>query len=373
MNPAIKESLAARNAVARKTLPDRTIPDTQLHSPSIPRITALGGGHGLSVVLQGLRAYHLKTQLPDDEQKSGLSAIVTVADDGGNTGTLRKTLNIQALGDIRSSLLALSDGDSTIRDLFNFRFNTKLSNHSLGNLILAALTLMGNDFGEAVQRANQLLGVQGQVIPATTSNVELLAQFDNDDMIKGESKITAAERRIRKISLFPADVKASSKAVSAILNSDVIVIGPGSLYTSLIPNLLLDDIAQAIIASQSQVILVMNLMTEPGETRNYSAEDIIDALREHVPDLPIHTVLVNDAPIPEDNLRRYASMGIDPIIIDTDRIKAMGYTPVPRKLLARGLKIRHDPKKLAQALLMSSKQNSRRSPDLSNSMASFLA
>jgi uncharacterized cofD-like protein len=170
-------------------------------------------------------------------------------------------------------------------------------------------------------------------------------------MLKGESGITAAGRRIRHISLLPADVQASPAAVSAIANSDLVVIGPGSLYTSLLPNLLLPKIRQAIMESRAHVVLVMNLMTEPGETQGYTAADIAGVLRQHAPGLPLHTVLANDAAIPDASLKRYAARNVDPIRIDADRLEAMGAALKSCKLLARGQKIRHDSRKLARALL----------------------
>jgi uncharacterized cofD-like protein len=351
MDLATKEAFTAPEVKTGRRVPRHKTRDLDAAPRQTPRITALGGGHGLSVVLRGLRAQQTKPDLSRQKRIPDLTAIVTVADDGGNTGTLRSALNVQGLGDIRSSLIALSDGDPTVQALFNFRFDNKLSGHSLGNLMLAALTFLENDFGEAVERANHLLRVRGRVVPATTENVELLAHFDDGGMIRGESAITAAGRRIRRISLFPADVQASESAVAAISESDLVVIGPGSLYTSLIPNLLLKEIARAIIDSHAHVVLVMNLMAEPGETDGYSAEDIINALWEHVPDLPINTVLLNNALIPASNLNRYAARGIKPISVNLHQISATGCTPVSCKLLTRGKQISHDPRKLGRAIL----------------------
>lgn len=319
--------------------------------PVFPRITALGGGHGLAAVLQGLMNHKLQFDIAENGGSLQLAAVVTVADDGGSSGALRQTLNIQALGDIRNCLLALSNGDPMLQDLFNFRFSAGLDRHSLGNLILAALTLLEKDFDSAVERAGKLLGVQGRVIPATEENVELLAEFDDGGMIKGESRITADERCIRRLSLLPADVPASPSALAAITASDLVVIGPGSIYTSLIPILLLSEVVQAIVESGAHVVLVMNLMTEVNETLGYSAADILRVIREHTPNLPIHTILVNEDTLPRATLQRYATKGAVPISVNPLLLETMGSATVSTRLLARGRKIRHDPMKLAQALL----------------------
>lgn len=340
--------VAARTVVGGHGL---NLPALASQWPASPRITALGGGHGLAVVLQGLMNHKLQPDLSDDKESLRLSAIVTVADDGGSSGALRQALNIQAMGDIRNCLLALSKGDSTLQALFDFRFSAGLDRHSLGNLILAALTLLEKDFDSAVERAGGLLGAQGRVIPATEGNIELLAEFDDGGMIKGESRITADKRRIRRLSLLPADVHASPSALNAIAASDLIVIGPGSIYTSLIPILLLSDIVQAIVESGAHVVLVMNLMTEINETLDYSAADILRVIREHAPNLPIHTVLVNGDAFPQATLQRYAIKGAAPISVNPLLLKTMGSATVSRSLLARGRKIRHDPEKLARALL----------------------
>jgi uncharacterized cofD-like protein len=315
-----------------------------------PHITAIGGGHGLSAVLRGIKQHNLTAGVVNDKADPCLSAVVTAADDGGSSGALRRALKVQPLGDIRQCLLALSAGDPTLRQLFGFRFNDGLDHHSLGNLMLAALTLLEKDVDRAIERAGALLSVQGRVIPATTARVELLARLDDGAMIKGETDITTDGRDIRRISLLPADVSASPAAINAILASDLVVIGPGSLYTSLIPNLLLKDIVLAIIESGAHVALVMNLMAEPGETPGYSAADVITVLKSHIPDLPLHTVLLNDAPIPQRLLQRYGARGIAPISSNPSLIEAMGCSPMSCALLARGNKVRHDPHKLARAL-----------------------
>ena len=318
------------------------------HTPL--HITALGGGTGLAVVLRGLRGLHFPA-LADSADPSRLTAIVTVADDGGSSGALRRDFNILAPGDIRNCLLALSEADPTLQALFEFRFDGKVGGHSLGNLMLTALTLLEKDFSKAIQRAADLLSVRGRVLPATTDGVELQAEFMDGSTRIGESSIAAARRRIRRISLVPEAIHALPQALEAIAGSDLVVIGPGSLYTSLIPVFLVKGIARAIADSGARVVLVMNLMTEPGETDGYTAADVIATLHEHAPGMPIHDVLLNSTPISARQVRRYAAGGAAPIVADYAGIASQGCRVIERDLLGEDLKIRHEPRKLAQALL----------------------
>lgn len=314
------------------------------------RITALGGGTGLAVLLRGLRTEHSAAPAAlDDEQR--LTAIVTVADDGGSSGALRRDFNILAPGDIRNCLLALSDADPTLQALFDFRFDGKVGGHSLGNLMLTALTMLEEDFSKAIERAANLLAVRGRVLPATADRVELQAQFIDGSTRIGESSIAAAGRRIRRVSLVPETTRALPQALGAIAGSDLVAIGPGSLYTSLIPVLLAKGIASAIADSGARVVLIMNLMTEPGETDGYAAADIISALREHAPGMPIHDVLLNSTPITAERLCRYSANGAATIIADHASIADHGCRVIACDLLGEGWKIRHDPRKLARALL----------------------
>ena len=311
----------------------------------LPRITALGGGTGLAVLLRGLRALH--REAADGE---GPTAIVTVADDGGSSGHLRRDFDMLAPGDIRNCLLALSEADPTLQQLFDFRFDGKLGGHSLGNLMLTALTLMERDFGRAVERAAGLLAVQGRVLPATLDDVQLMAQFEDGSCSMGESCITAAGRRIERLSLVPPEIRPAPQALEAMAGSELVVIGPGSLYTSLIPVLLVPGLAEAIAASGARVALVMNLMSEPGETDGYDATDLVAALRRHAPGLPLHHVLLNHAPLAGEQLRRYGAEGAAPIPADHAALAALGLQVTVQDLLGEGPKARHDPHKLAHAL-----------------------
>lgn len=316
------------------------------------RLVALGGGTGLSTLLRGLRTVCFQFadgDLPAAERER-LTAIVTVADDGGSSGILRRAYPVLAPGDIRSCLLALAGSDSTLQALFDFRFNGDVDGHSLGNLILTALAQMESDFSQAVARAGEILDVRGRVLPATCDDVIIQAQFDDGSILRGESRITAVRGRIRHISLVPSHIRTLPQAVEAIEEADVIVIGPGSLYTSLVPTLLMPGIAEAIARSRARTILVMNLMTEPGETDGYSPGDIIKAIHCHTPELPVHYALINNAPIPEELAARYAAEAAVPVSPDRGEISDLGCKPVLRDLLGTDTKIRHDPDKLSRAI-----------------------
>lgn len=315
------------------------------------RITVLGGGTGLSALLQGLRVLHFPLGMRDEADQDRLTAIVTMADDGGSSGALRRSYDILAPGDIRNCLLALSDADPTLQELFNFRFDGQLGGHSLGNLMLTALALLEKDFGKAVERASKLLDVRGRVLPASLDSAQLMAEFADGSCSTGESRIAAVGRRIRRMSLVPRQVQALPQALEAISGSHLVVLGPGSLYTSLIPVLLVRGIAEAIADSGARVVLAMNLMTEPGETDGYTAADMVQAIREHAPELPMHSVLINSARPSPEQLRRYAIEGAAPILPDPVSMKTLGCRAVKSDLLGDGPMIRHEPCKLARALI----------------------
>lgn len=317
--------------------------------PGRARIVALGGGTGLAVVLRGLCATCGRPAAGD--QRDWLTAIVTVADDGGSSGKLRLAYRMLAPGDIRECLLALSGGDITMQALFDYRFNGMVGGHSLGNLILTALAELERDFVRAVGRAGELLGASGTVLPSTYDEVALLAEFMDGSCVRGESRIAPLRRRIRRVSLVPGRARATPEAVDAILSAGTIVIGPGSLYTSVIPTLLVRDIARAIARAHARVIVVQNLMTEPGETDGYSASDFIMALRRHAPQLPLDmTLLTNTTPVSPQRLQRYAAEGATPVRVDADVLADLGCRVVGRDLLGSGPLARHDPLKLGRAV-----------------------
>lgn len=319
------------------------------------RVVALGGGTGLPVVLRGLKAALFPTS-PTGARTTDphrLTAIVTVADDGGSSGRLRREHGVLPPGDIRHCLLALSDGDPLMAHLFSFRFDGggETAGHSLGNLILTALSRIGKGFDKAVEQGGRILTIRGQVFPSSLDDVTLRAEFADGSSVEGESKIRLARRLIHRMHLEPANASAVPQALSALEAADLIVIGPGSLYTSLTPILLVKDIAETIARSRARVILVANLMTEPGETDGYTAVDHLEAIRRHAPQIRIHDVLLNIEPIPQDLVDLYALQGALPVTLMPEAIQATGCHPVERPLLARSPKIRHDPGKLARALV----------------------
>lgn len=322
---------------------------------TLPRVVALGGGTGLPIILKGLKAaFFCPGYMWDEERdRDRITAIVTVADDGGSSGRLRKAYNILPPGDIRNCLLALADVDPKMAAIFDFRFNGsgEVSSHSLGNLILTALCQLEGDFFQAIERGSEILRVRGRVLPAAQDALTLFAEFMDGSSAEGESKIVSASRPIRKVRLEPPAPRVLPQALSAIREADLIVIGPGSLYTSLIPILLIEELAQAISDSRARIVLVMNLMTQPGETDGYSAADHILAIRRHAPDLPIHDVLLNMTPIPEEQIERYGAEAATPIPAEVESLGTLGCSPVVRDLLGVGPTVRHDPYKLAQGVL----------------------
>jgi uncharacterized cofD-like protein len=321
-----------------------------------PRVVALGGGTGLPVVLEGLKHALAERGVPlSERERDRLAAIVTVADDGGSSGRLRQAYGVLPPGDIRNCLMALADRESTLAGLFNYRFRAggddEVSGHSLGNLILTALSSLESDFSKAVERGSEILGVCGRVFPATNADVRLSAQFEDGSWIQGESRIASVSRTIRRVVLEPQAPAPLAQAVEAALHADIVVIGPGSLYTSLIPVLLVKELAHAITRSGARVVLVMNLTTEPGETDGHTAADHLLAIRRHAPAMPIHDVLLNSTPIPDDLARAYAASGASLVSPDVELLRALGHRPVLRDLLGAGSKIRHDARKLAGAVL----------------------
>ena len=321
------------------------------------RVVALGGGTGLPIVLRGLKSaiFPPGPVTPGARDQSRLTAIVTAADDGGSSGRLREAFRMQPPGDIRNCLLALADGDPTLSAIFGFRFDGGASRgvggHSLGNLILAALNHLESDFLRALERATQLLAVRGRVLPATLDDVRLVAEFTDETRVEGESRIARERRPIRRVYLRPASARALPEARRAIAAADVILLGPGSLYTSVIPVLLVRGLADAIAAARGRVVLALNLMSEPGETDGYGAADFVGAIRRHAPQVAIDDVLMNVAPIPAARSSSYAAAEARPVRADRAGVAAHGCRIVERDLLGAGPLIRHAPDKLARAIL----------------------
>ena len=312
-----------------------------------PRIAAIGGGHGLSNMLRGLKQY-----------TENLSAIVTVADDGGGSGMLRQDLGMPPPGDIRNCMEALANTEPLMRELMQYRFTEgTLAGQSFGNLFLAALNGISPSFDEAVARMSEVLAITGRVLPVTTADVQLEAFFENGASVVGESKIFYCKKqedcRIRQVRLVPAHPKALPAALSAIAGADMIVLGPGSLYTSIIPNLLVEGIVEAIQASDALKIYVCNVMTQEGETENYTVSDHIAALFAHSAPGLFDLCLINSSPIPKAVAARYAEEGAERIRYDKAACAALGVEIVERPVatVENGF-VRHDPQALARELIL---------------------
>lgn len=312
-----------------------------------PRIAVIGGGHGLSNMLRGLKDY-----------TENLSAIVTVADDGGGSGALRQDLGMPPPGDIRNCLVALANTEPLMKQLMDYRFHEgTLAGQSFGNLFLAALNGISPSFDTAVRRMSEVLAITGRVLPVTTADVQLEAEFENGANVIGESKIFHCKKkedcRITKVRLLPERPRALPEALAAIQEADMIVLGPGSLYTSIIPNLLVDGIVEAIRKSSALKVYVCNVMTQEGETEGYTVSDHIAALFQHSVKGLFRLCLVNNSPIPDAVAARYAQEGAEPLRDDTERCAALGVELIcrPISMVQDGF-VRHHPDKLAQELVL---------------------
>ena len=309
-----------------------------------PKIVAVGGGTGLSTMLRGLKKY-----------TRNLTAVVTVADDGGGSGVLRRDMGMPPPGDIRHCMEALANTEPIMERLLTYRFTEgSLAGQSFGNLILAALNGITGSFEEAVSQLGQVLAITGRVIPVTSADVQLEAVFENGARVVGESKICDVKKqqdcRIHHVELIPAKPKALPAALEAIREADLLLLGPGSLYTSVIPNLLVAGVPEAIRESDALKIYICNIMTQDGETEGYTAADHLEALMDH--GARVDLCLANSAPVGEGLVERYRAEDAAPLVVDRERISAMGLELVERPVASEGGDYaRHDPDKLAAAVL----------------------
>lgn len=313
-----------------------------------PKIVTVGGGHGLSNLLLGLKDY-----------TANLTAIVTVADSGGSSGRLREEFNIVAPGDIRNCLVALADAPKLMGDLFQFRFSSEsqLRGHNFGNLFLTAMVQVTGDFEKAVKESSKVLAIRGQVVPATVSNVQLVAEYEDGSITEGEAKIPNSDLRINRVFLKPDNPVPTQDALDAIEQADVIILGPGSLYTSVIPNLIIKKISDRIVASKAYKIYVCNVMTQPGETDHHTASEHLGAIIKHSNKGILNACLVNSAEVPAEAQERYAQGGSVPVVADIEKIEAMGVAAVGTDLLSVNDYVRHDSEKLTKALIMLIEKN----------------
>lgn len=307
-----------------------------------PRIVVIGGGTGLPVLLRGLKQY------PVD-----ITAIVTVADDGGSSGRLREDMHIPPPGDIRNVLAALSDVEPLVEEMFQHRFKTsnELSGHSLGNLILAAMTSITGNFVHAIQEMSKVLNVRGKVLPAANRSVILHAEMEDDTIVSGESKIPYSGKKIKKVFLSPKNIRPLPESIQAIRQADLIILGPGSLYTSILPNLLVPRLGDEVCRANAKKVYICNLMTQAGETHGFAASDHVRALYDHMRCSFINTILVNNEEIPQDVQLRYNEELAHPVQYDMPQLSELGLEVVHADIanLENGA-LRHDPKKVAKIL-----------------------
>ncbi|CAM3902656.1 gluconeogenesis factor YvcK family protein [Mesobacillus zeae] len=313
-----------------------------MRTSSQPRIVIIGGGTGLPVLLRGLKSY------PVD-----ITAIVTVADDGGSSGRLRDDMSVPPPGDIRNVLAALSDVEPLVEEMFQHRFKTsnELSGHSLGNLILAAMTSITGNFSHAIQEMSRVLNVKGKVLPAANRSVVLNAEMEDGTVVRGESKIPYSGKKIKRVFLNPGNVRPLPETIDEIRAADLIVIGPGSLFTSILPNLLVEKIGREVCAAKAKTVYICNLMTQAGETLDYTASDHIKAIYDHMGCSFLDTVLVNSEAIPEDVELRYKEELAQPVRFDRERLHQLGVEIVEEEIVIQeGNVIRHDTNKVAKTL-----------------------
>ena len=320
----------------------------------MPRIVALGGGTGLPTVLEGLSvALGQSARGGETPSDRTITAVVSVTDDGGSSGMLRRDLGVLPPGDIRNCLAALSDGRSVLTELLDYRFaaGEGLAGHSLGNLLLAGLSDLSGDIAQATERLARVLNVRGQVLPATTEDVSLRAEFACGAVVEGETAIVNRRAPIRRMSL-TQPVRPLPQALQAIASADLIVVGPGSLYTSVLPPLLMEGFAEAIATSRAVCVYVANLMTQPGETDGFAVEDHLSVLRQHVGRDLFHYAIVNSRPVPHAVAQAYAAQGSFPVPC-TDARAVEGTRLIGYELAAEihGDKIRHAAADLAAAIL----------------------
>lgn len=306
------------------------------------KVVAIGGGTGLSVMLRGLKEYPLH-----------LTAIVTVADDGGSSGRLRSELKIPPPGDIRNVLIALADTEPLLERMLQYRFKNGdgLAGHNLGNLFLAAMKEITGDFVTAIKEMSRVLAVRGQVLPASEEDVVLKAEMADGSVVVGESIIPLQGRRIKRVFLDPPRPKPLAAALRAIEEADAIVIGPGSLYTSILPNLLVSGMTDAIRKSNALKMFVCNVMTQPGETDGFTASDHLKAIHDHVGEGLFHCVLANNCEPPDRVARQYRKKGAVAVRLDSDRIKQYGYDVIADNFLQYETYVRHDTGRLSRRIV----------------------
>ena len=326
---------------------------TQLRTLPV-RVVALGGGTGLSTVLRGLKEYVAtrkkeRTPLPIAD----LAAVVTVTDDGGSSGRLRREYRVLPPGDIRNCMVALSKDEHLLGELFQYRFplGRGLAGHSFGNLFLTALTNITGDFSQAIQVSAQVLAIRGRIFPSTAQNVTLEAELENGTIVAGETTISRSRKPIARVRLVPRRVRPVREALEALRAADLILVGPGSLYTSIIPNLLVGEIEEVIAHSRATRVYIANLMTQPGETQHYSVADHVRAIYHHTRPGLFDYVVINSRRVTPKLLRRYRAEGSEPVEPSLEELQQMGLRYVTGNLLQEEGVVRHDQVRLTRLLI----------------------
>lgn len=334
--------LLRANAPRHHLLSDVNAPD----SSADRALVAVGGGTGLAVLLRGLK-HHV------GHHREHLTAVVTVADDGGSSGRLRREFGILPPGDIRNCIVALASDETLLARLFQYRFPNGggLAGHSFGNLFLTALTGVTGDFYKAISASEEILAVRGRILPSTLNDVRLRAAGRSGKIYEGESAIGRCGEPLTSVEIEPAHVPAFHPAIEALERADVILLGPGSLYTSVLPNLLIPGIRNAIAKSRGKVVLILNLMSQPGETDHMHGHDYLDAIAQHAGADLVDCVLVNSTPPAPQILEHYRLSESELVGMDRDAVLRHGVELVENDLLAPGQLIRHDPDKLSRAIL----------------------
>lgn len=306
-----------------------------------PRVVAVGGGTGLSALLAGIKLF-----------TNNITAIVTVTDTGGSSGRLRDEMDMLPPGDIRNCLVALAEAGPLIQQLFQYRFQAGegLKGHNFGNLFITAMEQVTGDFEKAVAESSKVLAIRGKVLPSTLDKVTLIGEFKDGTTVEGETNITDMHKPLNNIRLKPDNCSAHSEALDAIANADLILLGPGSLYTSILPNLLIRDIHDALLKSDAYKAYISNVMTQPGETIGFTAWDHLRVLIEHTDPRIVHACFVNKMEIPQDLIDKYRELGADKVEMDLDVIRSKGYEVVEGEFLDLSDQVRHNPELLARTI-----------------------
>ncbi len=352
---------ASSNRQTARELPCRTAsPADGLAVSAIPaeahplRVVALGGGTGLSTLLRGLRRHVVAPGIdPAPAQISDLAVVVTVTDDGGSSGRLRRGFNMLPPGDLRNCMVALSEEEDLLVKLFSHRFRSggALKGHNLGNLFVAALTEVTGDFALAIQLASKILATRGSIYPATTANTTLVAYMDDGSVVRGETNITASKRRIVELTLDPPDPVPLPETLHAINHADLITVGPGSLYTSLITNLLIEGVSAALAKARGLRVYICNLMTQAHESLGLTASEHIERIYDHARAPIFDYAIVNTSPFSKQTIERYAAESAAPIVADIDRIEKLGVKCIAGNFASEDSVVRHATGRLASALL----------------------